>query len=146
MGDQERYPPGENGSIPEIEIIHPGHFYAAYIFDRVDTRESDITRLIEEAKNLGYPFRYWWLSHAMDLEGSADRLILCVHHPSRQPDAGMDLYQVLKEQQVAWDDLEAAMMEEYLWLGQSFREPGELIRPDGAPLFPHLSRPSPEEL
>ncbi len=145
MGNWERFPPGEEGRTPYIEICDPRHFYAAYIFDRVDTRETDITRVIEEARNFGCRVRYWWLSQAMDLGGSTDRLILCVHHPGRPPDAGMDLYQVLKDKQVTWDDLEAATVDEYFWLGQPFRKPGELARPDDAPLYPHLSKPSTDE-
>ena len=49
----------------------------------------------EQARRFGYPVRYWWLSEAVDLQGFPDRLIVCAHHPSRDEDAGMDLYDAL---------------------------------------------------
>ncbi len=119
-----------------VEILRPGDFYAAYIFDQAISREADITRVISQAKELGYPLRYWWLSQAMDIMGSPDRLIVCVHHPGGNSDAGMDLYQALHNEGVTWDDLEAAAMDEYMFLGTTIRSHGEIITPDARPLFP----------
>lgn len=118
------------------EILRQGDFYAAYIFDQAISRETDITRVIAQAQELGYPLRYWWLSQAMDLMGSPDRLIVCVHHPGGSSDAGMDLYQALHDVGVTWDDLEAAAMDEYLFLGTTIRSHGEITTPDARPLFP----------
>jgi hypothetical protein len=56
----------------------------------------------------------FWLSDAMDLQGSHDRLIVCVHYPSHSESAGMDLYNVLKEKGVIWDELDSAVVEEYV--------------------------------
>jgi hypothetical protein len=53
----------------------------------------------------------------MDLQGAPDRLIVCVHHPSRSEDAGMDLYNALKGKEINWDDLDAAAVEEYRFMG-----------------------------
>ena len=119
-----------------VEILHPGDFYAAYIFDQAISREDDITRIVAQAQELGYPLRYWWLSQAMDLMGSPDRLIVCVHHPGGSSDAGMDLYQALHDGGVTWDDLEAAAMDEYLFLGTTIRSHGAITTPDSKPLFP----------
>ena len=80
--------------------------------------------------------RYWRLSRGMELHDHPDRLIICVHHPSPDGDAGMDLYKVLKEQQVTWDDLEAAAVEEYRLLGRSIEAPQVICRSDGTLLFP----------
>ena len=77
------------------EILDPYHFYAAYVFDRVNEHQSDVQTLIEQSHELSYPLRYWWLSEALDLQRSPDRLIAYVHHPSRSPDAGLDLYEIL---------------------------------------------------
>jgi hypothetical protein len=77
MNTLERQP--ENSREPDLD---PRHFYAAYVFDQAHKRQEDITTLVEQAQDLGYPVRYWWLSEAMDLEGCPDRLIVCVHHPS----------------------------------------------------------------
>ena len=67
--------------------------------------------------------RYWWLSEAVELRDHPDRLIVCVHHPSLESDAGMDLYEALKEQQISWDDLEAAAVGEYRLLGKPIEGP-----------------------
>ena len=63
------------------EYLDPHHFYAAYVFDDAATRQRDVAVLIHEAQQPGYPVRYWWLSEAMELQGSPDRLSVCVHHP-----------------------------------------------------------------
>ena len=72
--------------------------------------------------SLGYPVRYWWLSEAMELQGSPDRLIVCVHHPSLGENAGMDLYNTLRQaaqkHKTLWDDLEAAQVDEYRQFGK----------------------------
>ncbi|MBN1669057.1 MAG: hypothetical protein JW862_18330 [Anaerolineales bacterium] len=134
MGNHEIQPlPGEQ---PETEILAPGHFYAAYVFDRANERETDIGAILEQASALGYAVRYWWLSDAMELQGFPDRLIVCVHHPSGSEDAGMDLYNALKEKEVDWDDLEAAAVDEYWELGKSVKELGDILSPCGYGLFP----------
>ena len=118
--------------------MRPGDFYAAYIFDQASAREVEVTRVIDQALELSYPVRYWWLSQAMDLMGSPDRLIICVHHPGGSSNAGMDLYQALHDGGVTWDDLEAAAMDEYLFLGQTICSHGEITNPDARPLFPSM--------
>jgi hypothetical protein len=121
---------------PIKEILPPGDFYAAYIFDQGDSRESDVKNIIEIAQELGYPVRYWWLSQAMDLQGSPDRLIVCVHHPGRSPDAGMDMYEALLKQGATWDELEAAVVDEYGSLGNAVEGIRDFRFPNGIPLFP----------
>ena len=101
-----------------IEILDPRHFYAAYIFDQANEREEDIGAVIKEAKHFGYLVRYWWLSDALELQGFPDRLIVCVHHPSAAEDAGMDLYETLKEKQVSWNELKAAVVDELTYLSR----------------------------
>ena len=118
------------------EDLDPRHFYAAYVFDQAYERQDDVVTLIEQAQHLGYLVRYWWLSEAIELRDHADRLIVCVHHPSSNSDAGMDLYETLKAQQVAWNDLEAAAIEEYRLLGKPIEDPEVIYWPDGMPLFP----------
>ncbi|MCJ7722923.1 MAG: hypothetical protein MUP03_02205 [Anaerolineales bacterium] len=119
-----------------MEFLDPHHFYAAYIFDSANEREQDVQVLIEQAQRLGYPVRYWWLSDGMELQGFPDRLIVCVHHPSSSEDTGIDLYDTLKERRVAWDDLEAAVLEEYRYLGKPVEGLGDLRSPHGNRLFP----------
>ncbi|MCJ7533472.1 MAG: hypothetical protein MUO64_20915 [Anaerolineales bacterium] len=75
----------------------------------------------------------------MELQGFPDRLIVCVHHPSTSENAGMDLYDFLKEKQVTWDDLEAAAMDEYRYLGKLVENPGDFRTPYGNRLFPHAT-------
>jgi hypothetical protein len=118
------------------EHLDPRHYYAAYVFDGAERREHDVTTLVEEARRLGYPVRYWWLSDALDLQGEPDRLIVCVHHPSGDENAGMDLYDTLTDKRVTWDDLEAAAFEEYRAFSQPLRGPGAIYKPDGVALFP----------
>jgi hypothetical protein len=135
MKNLERPTTRKDNGHSQIEILHPGDFYAAYILDRASDREPDVTMIIEQSRELGYPVRFWWLSQAMDLQGTSDRLILCVHHSGRNPDTGMDLYRALKDQGVTWDDLEAAAMDEYQFLGKTIHHLDEIIRPDGSQLF-----------
>jgi hypothetical protein len=118
------------------EFLDPYHFYAAYVFDRVNEHQADVQTLIEQSQELGYPVRYWWLSEALDLQDSPDRLIVCVHHPSRSADAGLDLYENLKEEEVTWDDLDAAALEEYVQLGKPVVKVDDLRLPDGRMLYP----------
>lgn len=138
MGDMafpEALPPSE-GPWWEREQVSPNHFYAAYSFDEAASRQSDVVAVIEEARGHGCSVRYWWLSDAMDLEGAPDRLIVCVHHLSRDENAGLDLYEALKQQGTRWDDLESAAPEEYLMYSRTITEPHGLRYPDGRPLFP----------
>ena len=130
MGNPEHKP------LPQEVILDPRHFYAAFVFDQANDREADIGAIIREASELGHPLRYWWLSDAMELQGYPDRLIVCVHHPSASEDAGMALYDALKEKGVTWDDLEAGMVEEYRYLGNPAQELGDLRLPYGNWLFP----------
>lgn len=116
MGEIDRNP--HSGRHLEIEILDPHHFYAAYVFDLPNIRENEIDTIIEQAQELGYPVRYWWLSEAVELQGYPDRLIVCVHHPSSSEDAGMDLYEALVSQGITWNDLEAAALDEYCCLGK----------------------------
>jgi len=120
----------------KAEIVDPHHFYAAYVFDQAETHRQDILMLIEQAQRLGYPLRYWWLSDAMDLQVSPDRLIVCVHHPSTTEDAGCDLYDALKEKGVYWGELDSAVVEEYVYLGKPLGSPGDLSDPYGRRIFP----------
>jgi hypothetical protein len=127
----------EDGDLGQAEEdLDPRHFYAAYVFDQANERRDDVATLIEQAQQLGYPARYWWLSQAMELEGNPDRLIVCVHHPSIGEDAGMDLYQALGERQVTWDGLEAAAVDEYRLLGRPIEGPEAICRRDKTQLFP----------
>ncbi len=135
MGDPERQPAARHQ--PGFEILDPHHFYAAYVFDWANEREPDIHALIEQAQELGYPIRHWWLSDAMRLQGSPDRLIVCVHHPSRSENAGIDLYDALKEKGIHWDDLEAAVVEEYRSLGRPVDDLEDIRAATGDTLFPH---------
>ena len=119
----------------ESELCPSRHFYAAYVFDRVETHRVDLTALFEEATRLGYPVRYWWLSQAMDIQNSPDRLIMCVHHPANDENAGMDLYDALQARQVSYDELDAAVVEEYVCLGRHVSKLENIDRSDGLPLF-----------
>jgi len=132
MGDIERH-----GRLTHVEgLLDPRHFYAAYVFDQAESREGDVSVVLEHAARLGYPVRYWWLSEAMELQGFPDRLIVCVHHPSTSFDAGMDLLDALMFAHVTWNDLEAAAVEEYRDFGQPANNLPDLHFPDGNPLFP----------
>ena len=136
MGGKERKNIPDHREAIEGEVFDPHHFYAAYIFDKAENRRVDVNTLIEHALRLGYPVRYWWLSDAMDLQGYPDRLIVCVHHPSRSEDAGMDLYKALRAAQVEWDDLDAAALEEYSGFGRPVDNISKVALPGGNPLFP----------
>jgi len=130
--------PAEVGGKMEAEILDPHHFYAAHIFDQSETREKDITTLLEHSQQLGYPVRYWWLSDALELQGFPDRLIVYVHHPWAAEDAGMNLYEKLKEKEVSWNELAAAVVDEYRDLGKPAKELGDLRSPFGNLLFPQI--------
>jgi hypothetical protein len=132
MGGIER----EQDNGDKNEILDPHHFYAAYVFDQAEIHQRDFQLLIDNAQGLGYPLRFWWLSDAMDLQGFSDRLIVCVHHPSDSEDAGMDLYNVLKETGVSYDDLDAAVVEEYTDYGRQIKTLDDLCYPEGNKVFP----------
>jgi hypothetical protein len=106
------------------------------VLDQAHERQGDVAILVERAEQFGYPVRYWWLSEAMELRGHPDRLIVCVHHPSSAADAGMDLYEALREQEVTWDDLEAAAVAEYRYFGKPIEGSEVICRSDGKLLFP----------
>ncbi len=129
-------PESKFGHQPPQEPLDPHHFYAAYGFDQPETHKYDIITLVEEAYRLNYPVRYWWLSDAMDLQGTPDRLIICVHHPRGDEEAGMDLFEALKERRVVWDGLGAAAVDEYRQLSQPITGPKGVCWPDGRALFP----------
>lgn len=133
MGNYEL--PDRNGG-GECELCSSNHFYAAYVFDQVDLHRTDITSLLEEAGRLGYPVRYWWLSQAMEIQNSPDRLIVCVHHPTNDENTGMDLYDALHERNVTYAELEAASMAEYVFLGRRVANIENIDQPDGLPFVP----------
>lgn len=137
---RERQP--EDAFINE-EVLDPRHTYLAYIFDEPEHQLHNISPLLEKATELHYPIRYWWLSDALDVDAYAmpDRLIVCVHHPSRDEDAGMDLYSSLREEEVEWNELESASFEEYLTFGISVLSPATINRADGQALFSDLQVP-----
>src|SRR5450759_4397138 len=125
----------DRSDVGERELCCSNHFYAAYVFDQAETQRVDITTLIDEAQRLGYPVRYWWLSQAMDIQNSPDRLIVCVHHPRNDENAGMDLYGILRERHVSYTELDSAVWEEYICLGRRVAIIGDLDQPNGLPLF-----------
>jgi len=45
------------------ENLDPQYFYTAYAIDRAHKRELDVKAVIEQASELDYPVRYWWLSN-----------------------------------------------------------------------------------
>jgi hypothetical protein len=132
MGNHEL--PDRSGE-RERELCCSNHFYAAYVFDQAETHRTDITTLIDEAQRLGYPARYWWLSQSMDIQNSPDRLIVCIHHPSNDENAGVDLYDALRARQVSYDELDSAMLDEYLFLGRQVANIEKIQHPDGMQLF-----------
>ena len=136
MGEIKRWHPHGTHETQGEEILNGRHFYAAYVFDRAESRHVDVQAVLQHATRLGYPVRYWWLSDAMDLQGYPDRLIVCVHHPSSSEDAGMDLYETLRAAQVEWDDLDAAALEEYTGFGRPVDDISKVTLPGGNPLFP----------
>jgi hypothetical protein len=73
----------------------------------------------------------------MELHGHPDRLIVCVHHPPLAEDAGMALYEALMEHQVAWDEIEAAVVEEHRMLGKPVEGP-EVLRGSGGTSLPSV--------
>jgi hypothetical protein len=121
------------------EDFDPRHFYAAYVFHSAHECQSDIAALVEQARELGYPVRYWWLSEAVHLDGGSDRLIVCVHHPSRDEDAGMDLCGALRQRGVDWNALEAAAFSEYLCFGKPVEDAKGIRKPNRTPLFPQAT-------
>jgi len=137
--------PDQQGQ-PSPEYLAPNHFYAAYVFDDAETRKYHAAAVIEEAQRLGYPVRYWWLSEAMELEGHYDRLIVCVHHPSNDENAGMDLYEALRRQHISWGELDKAAVEEYALLGRPIKGLDGIVKPNGTPLFSTIARKTEERV
>jgi hypothetical protein len=135
MGHKERLSHKHLDQLEASEDLNPRHFYAAYIYDRAEEHKEDVATLVEKAHELDYPVRFWWLSDAVDLQGFPDRLIVCVHHPSMTEDAGMDLYEALKEKEVSWNELEAAGVNEYAFLGQPVDKLDSISKPNGSPLY-----------
>lgn len=136
MGRPEQFSFTDQGGQLRREILSPHHFYAAYIFDPAEARKDDVIAIVQEARRLGYPVRYWWLSDAMDLQGDLDRLIVCVHHPSGDENAGTDLHDALTERRITWDDLEAAAVDEYRYFSKPIESPEGICKSDGTTLFP----------
>lgn len=136
MGEIERWHPLGTHETQGEEILNGRYFYAAYVFDRAESRQVDVQAVLQHATRLGYPVRYWWLSDAMDLQGHPDRLIICVLHPSISEDAGMDLYEALRAAQVEWDDLDAAALDEYSGFGRPVDDISKVALPGGNLLFP----------
>jgi hypothetical protein len=136
MGDRESWHHVDPHEFQGGEILSGRHFYAAYVFDQAESRQADVQAVLQHATRLGYPVRYWWLSAVMDLQGSPDRLIVCVHHPSSSEDAGMDLYETLRAAQVEWDDLDVATLEEFIGFGRPVDEISKFALPGGISLFP----------
>lgn len=134
MGREESKEPSRERKESTQEILDPRHFYAAYIFNQAEAHS--LNQVVEKSVQLGYLVRYWWLSEAMDLQGSEDRLIICVHHPSDSEEAGSDLYEALREENVIWDDFEAATVEEYGRYGKPVEKSAHLQSPDRHYLFP----------
>jgi hypothetical protein len=127
--------PSEGDSAPREELS-PHHFYAAYVFDQPETRLKDIGGLIIQARQLAYPTRYCWLSEVVDLNDTPERLIACVHHPISGESAGMDLYEALQGEQITWDALEAATLEEYRQYGKPLQSAAGIYAPGGELLYP----------
>lgn len=119
----------------EYELCRSNHFYAAYIYDKPEIHQADITSLLNEAHRMGYPVRAWWLSQAMDIQDYPDRLIVCVHHPASDENAGMDLYDSLQSRQVYYDELNAATMDEYICLGKPVHTAEKMVDRNGFHLF-----------
>jgi hypothetical protein len=65
---------------------------------------------------------------------------VCVHIHSCSEDAGLDFYNALKQEEVSWDDLEAAMMDEYQVFRKQVQEMEDFRLPSGNLLFPNVSR------
>jgi hypothetical protein len=142
MGSKERLSLESADQQEPSEDFNPRHFYAAYIYDQAEGHKEDVTTLIEKARELEYTVRFWWLSEAMELQGFPDRLIVCVHHPSTAEDAGMDLYEALKEEETSWSELEAAGINEYILLGKPIQDLASIVKPDGGRLYPSESENS----
>lgn len=129
----------ESRSQPESEpgsgeIFDPRHLYAAYIYDHPQDHVDDIAALLEKADEFHFPVRYWWLSEAMRLGGTPDRLIMCVHCAETGEEAGLGLYQALEADEVFWDELEAANINEYSLLGRPVGHIMEIVQPQGGRL------------
>ena len=121
------------------------YLHFAYIFDEPQERETDVGLVVGKAVEMDCQVRYWWLSDAMHLQGSPDRLIVCVRHFNVGVDTGMDLYQALKEAGSNWDELELASPDEWAFLGQRIDSHQEVRYPTSIqPLFGPGGIESPE--
>ena len=128
---------GGVGEPSAVETLDPRHFYAAYVFEHAAVRGRDVAALVDHAHRFECPIRYWWASATTNLKGAFDRLIVCVHHSSVVKGAEMHgiLRQAAANHEVAWDDFEAAKLDEYRTLGKAIVAPQDIAKPDGTPLF-----------
>ena len=68
------------------------------------------------------------ISFALNVKSNAD-------HSANDENAGMDLYNTLHARKVSYAELDAAALEEYVYLGRRVVNIEELDQPDGVPLF-----------
>jgi len=79
--------------------------YLAFIFDPPqEGKLAAINTVIEEASRRGYEIRVWMFDN---------RLIVSAAVPNIGVDTGMGLYNALRDQKVAWDELEFAAPTEF---------------------------------
>jgi len=138
---EQRVSTGGLGEQPAGETLDPRHFYAAYVFEYAALRGRDVAVLVDQAHRFECPVRYWWASATTNLKGAFDRLIICVHHPSLGKAVEMHglLRQAAAKHQVAWDDFEAAALDDYSTYGKVIDAPENIAEPDGTPLF-HIEK------
>jgi len=140
MATPEQFLYAGAGERPAKEIVDPHYHHTAFIFDNAKTHRRDIVVFIDQVNRLGHPVAYWWLSEAMDLENTPDRLILCVRHLSLADDSSGDLYSPLahaaEKHKIIWDEVSLADGEEFREFGKLITSPGSIFEPDGRPLFP----------
>ena len=122
------------------EILDPRHFYAAYEFQYAAVRGRDVAVLINHARRFECPIRYWWASETANRKGAKgafDRLIVCAHHASMTTAIEMHgiLRQAVANHEVAWDDFEAAKLDDYRRYGKAIVASQDIAQPDGTPLF-----------
>lgn len=118
------------------EELHPHHFYAVYVFENAEVCKPQITQLVYEAWQMGYPVRYWWLSEVAELDGNQDKLLIGVHHPSQAEDAGLGLFTALASEDgffcASWDRVD---VREYTAFGLPVEDIATITKPDETPLF-----------
>src|SRR3990172_2739204 len=124
-GTPEQSSPADIDTNQTQEDLDPRHFYAAYVFEYATLRGHDVAVLLDQAHQFECPVRYWWASETTNLTGAFDRLIVCMHHPSIVK--GVEIHTILREaaakHQVAWDDFEAAELDEYRTYGKVIDDP-----------------------